>query len=343
MRPESPRKSNSEHRGRSRSLPAVCARIFGIDLLADFDFRIAVPQTLSIPGLLLARAGEGELVSRVRSEAAVFSTETAYEDGRPHCSLYQGPEGDLFHFPRIATFRLRGDRIEYDLAEGSTLAMMEICFLGVIFSYWQELKGKIALHASVVSVNDSAVAFLASPLSGKTSLAAAMIQRQHTFISDDIACLDLATREVLVSPSYPQMRMWPEQLKNFSCRSDSLIQVWPGVDKWFVPVGEEGFGVFCDQVRPLRCIYLPRREESADSIEISLLQPGEALIELVRSSFLPRTLSAAGLQAGRLASLKRIVAEVPVKRLIYPEGFQYLTAVCRAIEEDRLIYPAEAV
>jgi len=334
MRTESPRKSNPERWNQSQSLPTICARIFGTDLFTDFDFRIAVPQNLSNPELFLARAGEGELVSRASSEVPVFSTHTAYEDGQPHCSLYKGPGGDLFHFPRIGTFRLWGDRIEYDLAEGSNLAMMEICFLGVIFSYWQELRGRIALHASAVSVNDSAIAFLASPWSGKTSLAAALIRRQHPLISDDIACLDLATQEVLVLPSYPQMRMWPEQLDNFGCRSAGLIRVWPGVDKWFVPVGPQGFGAFCDQARPLRCIYLPRREESADSVEISLLQPGEALIELVRFSFLPRTLSAARLEAKRLGALKRIVTEVPVKRLIYPQGFQHLNAVCRAIEED---------
>ena len=70
------------------------------------------------------------------------------------------------------------------------------------------------------------------------------------------------------------------------------------------------------------------------NIRIEPIPSSEALIELVRESFLVRILHAAGIQEARLERLGRLVEEVPVRRLIYPSGLERLPSVLEAIRED---------
>jgi hypothetical protein len=54
----------------------------------------------------------------------------------------------------------------------------------------------------------------------------------------------------------------------------------------------------------------------------------------LRYSFVPRSVEALGLQGGRLALFPDPVAQVPVRRLSYPSGFEHLAQVAQAIRGD---------
>ncbi|HEV7784504.1 MAG TPA: hypothetical protein VGQ28_04150, partial [Thermoanaerobaculia bacterium] len=131
--------------------------------------------------------------------------------------------------------------------------------------------------------------------------------------------------------SYPLMRMWPDTAEHFlGCFTD-LPLVQKDSEKRNVAVGKGGFGTFHDASSPLACIYLATREEGADVVEIQPVSRGEALIELIRHSFSPRLVEAVGLQPARLDRLARLVRSVPVRRLVYPSGFERLEEVASHI------------
>ena len=111
----------------------------------------------------------------------------------------------------------------------------------------------------------------------------------------------------------------------------------PQLDKRRVAVGPEGFGTFCAEARPLACLYFPERRDPAawgDDVEITPLRPTATLIALVRNAFTARAVEALGWQRSRLMVLGDLVQGVPVRRLLYPSGFQRLPQVRQAILRD---------
>ena len=197
-------------------------------------------------------------------------------------------------------------------------------------SYWLEHRGLPTLHASAVSVNGRAVAFVSRQGGGKSGLAAGMATGGATLLTDDVLALEERDGRWEARPSYPLMRMWPDEAEHFLGSYADLPRVQGDSEKRSVAVGEGGFGSFCDAATPLACIYLATRMER-DDVAIQPVSRSEALIELVRHSFSPRLMEAAGLQPSRLDRLARLVRNVPVRRLLYPAGFEKLAAVADQI------------
>jgi hypothetical protein len=57
-------------------------------------------------------------------------------------------------------------------------------------------------------------------------------------------------------------------------------------------------------------------------------------MSLVGQSFVPHTVEALGLQPHRLGFFARLLSRVPVRRIVYPEGYAHLAQVRRGILSD---------
>ena len=158
-----------------------------------------------------------------------------------------------------------------------------------------------------------------------------MIQAGASLLADDMVVLEESDSLWRIRPAYPMIRMWPDEAEHFFGNYAHLPRVQSESEKRSVLVGEGGFGRFQEASSPLACIYLATRIEGAETVEIQPVPRSEALIELVRHSFSPRLVEAAGLQPARLDRLARLVRSVPVRRLVYPSGFERLEEVARQI------------
>ena len=261
-------------------------------------------------------------------------TSTLYTaGGEPLFRIYQREDCTRLHCTDVADFFVWPDRIECYRLQGSDTDLIEIRLLGMVLSLWLEHQGLPALHASAVSVTDRAAAFMATNSGGKTTLAAALMQLGYPLVSDDVLAVESCHDVFMAHPSYPQMRMAPVQADHFLGGHKQLDLVHQADSKRRVPVGNQGFGSFCFETPPLACLYLPERH-AGGGIHIQPVSPSEAVFELVRHSFLARIVSALGLQPGRIASLSRMAETIPIRRLIYAEGFDNLPQVSAAIVED---------
>jgi hypothetical protein len=181
------------------------------------------------------------------------------------------------------------------------------------------------------------VAFLSSNRGGKSTLAAALTKRGYPLLTDDVVSIEYSLGTFLGRPSYPAMRMWPEEAQHFLGHYADLELVHPMLSKRHISVGSGGFGTFYNTPRPLACIYLPERNGPADrrgDSQITPIPPRDAVLELVRHSFTPRAVEALGLQPTRLATFTRLVQGIPVRGLAYPSGFENLPSVLDAILQD---------
>ena len=268
---------------------------------------------------------------------SVYESPIADELGTPLVSILRVGHWEIIQFTSLIDFYIGTDRIIAHLKDPKYDHLVEIYLLGVVLSYYLERRGVLMLHASAVVVGDSAVAFLATNKGGKSGLASTLMQTGHPLLTDDILPADILIDGVYGRFGYASMRMWPDSAMHFLGHYESLDLVHPELTKRRIPVGLGGFGTFCATSMPLKAIYLPERRETAergDSIEIESVSPINAVIEMVRNSFIARTVQALGWQPQRLSLFTRLAQQVPMRRLIYPSGFEHLQRVSEAVLID---------
>jgi hypothetical protein len=301
-------------------------RLFGLTVTGDFPWTTALPGDDEQPPDLALLLSQNPVFSPGPSVAPVYASPFHNRDGESFCLLYREREAEVLRFPGVGDFRIQRDRVE-GYFPGSRHDLAELRFLGPVLSYLLERRGLPTFHASAAAVGGRAVAFLSHHGGGKSGLAAAMVQAGHPLLTDDLLALEEREDRWEVRPSYPEMRMWPDEAAHFAGPPEDLPLVQADSEKRRVAVG-----TFRDAPAPLARIFLAsRRPETGGEIEIQPLSRSEALIELVRHSFSPRLVEAAGLQPARLDRLARLVRSVPVHRLVYPSGFDRLPEVARQI------------
>lgn len=303
--------------------------LFGCTVATRFHFNVLGTAESKVTDLTLEVSQQPVLPQQ---SSLLYSSPFRNPNGESTTYLFRSGLQEALRFTGAGDFLIREDKIDCYLAE-SRLDLAELRFLGPVLSYWFERRGLPTLHASAVAVNGRAVAFLSRQGGGKSGLAAAMVQAGFPLLTDDLSVLEEREEEWEVRPSYPEMRMWPDEAAHFVGPPESLPLVQADSEKRRVVVGNGGFGSFLDASTPLACIYLAsRRPEGDGDVEVLPVSRSEALIELVRHSFSPRLVEAAGLQPARLDRLARLVRAVPVRRLVYPSGFDRLPEVVKLME-----------
>lgn len=309
--------------------------VYGLTLESDFAFTYP----------LVSAAGPSDLQFICRSEApdpdfwnqaqCVYATRTRNGE---RSGLYRQEGREVLRFlDGSADFYLQPERIACHLRDPSYAYGVEIWLLGTVLAYWMERQGLPMLHAAAVVAGGRAVAFLATNRGGKSSLAAALMRAGHPLLTDDLLPVDVQGGTPMGRPGYPQMRLWPDQAAHFTGGYEDLPRVVPHLDKRRVPVGPDGLGTFCNASRPLACFYLPERRAPGNpnpEIEITPVSPRDAVVELVRQSFLPHLIGAAGLQPERMERFFRVARRVPMRRLVYPDGAEHLPRVREALLRD---------
>jgi hypothetical protein len=304
-------------------------RLFALTVASDFPFTSASEADAAPAGLSLSLSPHPLL--KDPPAPPLYTSALRDQDGASLGTLYRQPEGEILSFSRAGEFRFGSDRIDGYLPGGAS-DLAELRILGPVLSYWFECRGLPTLHGSAVSAGGRALVFLSRHGGGKSGLAAALVQAGCPLLTDDMVVLEEHDERWEVRPAYPEMRMWPDEASHFAGSPEELPRVQFDSEKRRVTVGDGGFGTFLDASAPLACIYLAcRREETGGGVEIQPVPRSEALIELVRHSFSPRLVEAAGLQPGRLDRLARLVRSVPIRRLVYPTGFDRLPEIAEIL------------
>jgi hypothetical protein len=314
-------------------LPWRSHRLYGVNLTGDFPFTACLEIGEGSADLTVTLSQNAPELIPFKAAPPIYQSLKRTQSGASLCSLYRLQPYEVLSFPELADFYLQSEQIACHPQALELDPFVEIRLLGPVLSYWLERRGLLTLHASAVDAGGQAVAFLSSQRGGKTGLAAALMRAGHPLLTDDILPIEERDGIFLGRPGYPQMRMWPDEAGYFLGAFEDLDRVHPTVSKRRVPIGSGRFGAFHGSSLPLACLYLPERREGG-SIEIREISPRDAFIELVRHSFSPNLVEAAGLQAGRMEIFARLVTRIPVRRLLYPSGFEHLEQVAETILRD---------
>ncbi|APX92769.1 hypothetical protein BWR19_07400 [Halomonas sp. 1513] len=285
------------------------------------------------------------------AESCLYASPDTNRFGEPVVQLYAFADGYLMRFPRVADFILTPGLIDCRLMDPDLDYLVEVCLLGHVFSCYLEFSGIIALHAGAVEVEGRAVLFAADRTGGKSTLVTSLVKAGFALLADDISALAVSGQGVRCLHGFPQLKMTPEQVRRFVASDKQYPLVHPAFEKLSVPL--QALGRAQTEPLPVAAIYLlARGAETGEkaSTQMTSLPASQAVIHLARHSFLWHLLEAqrggkafsggsgsperADLRVGRFMRLSRIAAQVPVRHLHYPSGYQWLPEVHRAIVDD---------
>lgn len=307
--------------------------VYGVTLCSDFTFRWPLPRTAPPADVTFGCTTAAPVAVDWAANPSVHDVRSVPTRELPDITYHVAPELDVLRIRGVADHYVQHDRITCHLLDPDLAYLAEIQLLGMVMALWLERRNRPTLHASCVVVDGVAAAFLGSKGGGKTTAAGALLAAGHAFLADDLLALDLRDGAALAQPGYPMMRLWPDQVDHFVGDDPrQLPRVHPSFTKRRVPVGTT-FGTFQPTATPLRRIYLPSPERSG-GVSIEPVRATDALIELVRHSFLREAVHGLGLAGARFHLLAEMLQTVDVRVLRYPQGFDHLPEVVAAVEDD---------
>ena len=243
--------------------------------------------------------------------------------------FYRLDSGYLLRFPDLADFEVSRDGRTAAVwpVPGVSPGTVEHLHLNQVLPLALSRQGRLVLHASAVEIDGKGVAFTGESGRGKSTLAASFATTGSRFLTDDGLQLDWLDGQCRITPSHPSVRLWEDSQEALISQAVDLA---PAVDYTAKVRFLAGDGlVFCDQPQPLRRVYF-LGEGVAPSLIIEAVRPAEALMELVRNSFL-LDIEERELLAWHFDEMVRL-AELPIYyRLDYPRRYEDLPRVREAI------------
>jgi hypothetical protein len=201
----------------------------------------------------------------------------------------------------------------------------QVYMLGQALSFALVKQHLEPLHATVVVVDGTGVAFLGNSAFGKSTLAASFLNAGYRLLTDDLLVVQESAGTVVAYPGPPRIKLFPEMAERFLGQAPG-VRMNPDTGKLIVPLDESRT---CSDRVPLRALYVLASPPDAcrrKDVTTEVLSPREAVIELVRGTFNRRVAGATRMER-QFAMTARLVEVLPVRRLIYPRQVERLKDV----------------
>ena len=210
---------------------------------------------------------------------------------------------------------------------------MATYLLGPVMGFVLRRRSVLALHASAVAIGGQAVALCGPSEAGKSTTAAALALGGVPVLCEDITPLVEVDGKFQVEPGYPRVCLWPDAVEKLCGARDALPRLTPTWEKLFLPL-DGGKAKFDAQRRVLSAVYhfAPRIRE-ADAPRIETMSGREAFLSLVQTTYMNWLLDRRQ-RAAEFDTLAKLVAEVPVRRIVPHVDPGRIGALCELIVAD---------
>ncbi|KYG27650.1 hypothetical protein [Alkalihalobacillus trypoxylicola] len=158
----------------------------------------------------------------------------------------------LFRIPNVAIFSMKSgieitvspDQNQKSIPNG----LLRLYLLGTCMEAILLQRNILPLHGSAIVFNNEAYAIVGESGAGKSTLASAFVQKGCQLLSDDVIPVTMGSNgEVLVTPAYPQQKLWMESLQQFQINYQHFTPLVERREKYAIPVTSH----FSDDVKPL--------------------------------------------------------------------------------------------
>ncbi|MCR2802526.1 aldolase [Paenibacillus soyae] len=280
-------------------------RSFGLRI----DSEIPLPE---LPQCLPGRDGESpDLVISKQNLTAVWqSIESSSE--------YLATRGEAVYV-RVADTGIfgmeSGRSISVSLFPEANPDKVRLYLLGTCMGIILLQKRILPLHGSAIEIGGKAYAIVGQSGAGKSTLSTYLLDQGYRLLSDDLIAVTLNEQNTpIVTPSYPQQKIWQETIDLLGMSSAGYKPLFERETKFAVPVAER----FCHEPLPLAGVFeLVKVERDAALIPIDGMERFHVLLQhTFRGSLVQRL----GLMEWHFGTLARFANRLPMNRLTRPQG-----------------------
>jgi hypothetical protein len=312
-------------------------------------FALRLRSNMPIPGLTATRepCKSPDIDVHLRSSPFGNNQESSQIDQLIYTSVYKDASGG----PALRVWQIGESKyIRLDYYDGvqfwldragknvwavwpdtSTLENVSTYLVGPVLGLLLRFRGVVCLHASAVALGDRAVVFLGPEGAGKSTTAAALAQRGHAVIADDVVGLIEQDGHFSVLPAYPHLSLWPDSVTMLYGPDTDLPTLSPDWGKQLLSLAANRLK-FEQRNLPLGAIFI-LGERSSDSRApfVETTPHKEGLLSMVMNSFATNLLDQE-MRAHEFSFLGRVLSEVPIWHLTPSADAARIPLLCERVE-----------
>ncbi|NJD90894.1 MAG: hypothetical protein FIA91_05165 [Geobacter sp.] len=230
------------------------------------------------------------------------------------------PDEFLLKVDKVASFYVHsGSRITIMPENGAGEDDILVFLMGSAFGALLHQRNILVLHGSAIAVNGQSIAFCGPSGIGKSTLAAALQQRNYPFLADDLCAISISTGRPVIIPGFPRLKLWADTLKKLDKCCDKLKSVrWAGeLEKYFLPVDS-----YQHAPLPLQAVFI-LESSNKDTLAVTQLPGNEKIDPLIEHTYRRRFLHGLGGKKDHFKQCAAVAANVDVHRVVRPDkGFR---------------------
>ena len=276
-----------------------CYRAYGLCIRSD----------LALPFDPLPATGQADVTMHI---GAVPSTLPAGSGRLVHTALWQArPGAFLMEAEGVARYLIADGRDVRIEPLGGDHVDIAAFFMG-LWAVLLQQRGVVTLHAAAIATTAGAVLLLGGSGHGKSSLAAALVERGHALLADDVTGLVMSAGRATALPSFASLRLWKQTLEKLHPSPEVLSRVRQGLEKYWVKASSA-----CTQALPVCAAIVLTPSHRAD-IRMAPVPPNDAFWLLCEQTHRPRALHAMGQRPALFRVATAVARQVPVMRAWRP-------------------------
>jgi hypothetical protein len=280
----------------------VISRAFGLTISSEF----------SLPELYQIDHAENPVDITVTKASL---TQLWSESAIPNKYFVVKKDMVLFRVPDVAIYLIEnGQKITVDPVDGAHEDQVRLFILGTSMGAILLQRRILPLHGSAVAIDGKAYAIVGDSGAGKSTLASAFLQRGYQLLSDDVIPVTLSGDNTpVVTPAYPQQKLWLESLQQFGMESGRLRPIFEREKKFAVPLTDQ----FAGNPLPLAGVCeLFKTDE--DSVAIVPVQKMERFHTLFRHTYRNFMIGRAGLMEWHFQMSAKMMKQIEIYQLHRP-------------------------
>jgi len=226
-------------------------------------------------------------------------------------------------------FVQNGSQIIIEPVPGVEEGLVRSMILGSAIPVLLRQRGLLVLHASCVSINGEAVAFLGNSGWGKSTLASAFHQQGYALLTDDVLAIQVEGDHPITFPSYPNVRLLADSASSLGYEFDNLSVVHSACSKRNNLLSEG----FSQSPLPIKQIYALENVAAAENA-IQILSVQEIMVELLRHSRATNLLTTPEFVKAHFQQCTSLIKSVPIRRLKRKRSLTALSEIVKLVEAD---------
>lgn len=227
----------------------------------------------------------------------------------PWCAT---PDAFSLDMDGVARYLVRGGcEIVVEPAGGDEADMLAF-LLGTVLAACLQQRGILTLHASAVETAGGAALFAGVSAAGKSTLAAALVERGHRLLADDVTGVTLVGGEPHAQPAFPRLRLWAGALESLGWRAGANARVRECLEKFILPVNR-----FATSALRVRTVF-DLRTHNRDTIETEVMPPATAFEMLLCRTYRMRHVAAMQRSQEHFAAVTALARGASTVRIVRP-------------------------